>query len=76
MNAPVPAPMLEAYPNPFTETLGFNISLTHENDLSLTITTPDGRLIDQVQQGMYGAGSHDFNWTPTRLPAGVYYLTL
>lgn len=68
--------MLDAYPNPFNNSLAIVFSLPSAGVISLAIFDIQGRKIAEIQDGFYEAGLNRINFTPENLSSGVYFCRL
>ncbi len=77
---PVPVdggPFLEPnYPNPFHNTTTLRFSLAEAGYLRLTVYDAQGRWVETVAEGLYGAGTHEVTVDGALLPGGVYFYQL
>jgi hypothetical protein len=64
------------YPNPFNPGTTIRFDLTKESDVSLTVYTATGQLMDRLIDNTLPAGSHRIGWQPRNASAGVYLYVL
>ncbi len=69
---------INAYPNPFTETIALDLNYEKSATVSLYIYSAQGKLITKLaERENTPAGLNQWTWTPgTSLEAGVYYYSL
>jgi hypothetical protein len=67
---------LEQYPNPFSETTTFRLSLAAPTFVRLVVYDVLGRTITTVAAGHLPAGEHQLPWNAAGLPAGLYLCRL
>jgi dextranase len=67
---------LQSAPNPFAENTTLRFTLTAREAAELTIYDLQGRLVQQLPQGMLSAGSHEIAVNGQRLAPGVYVCRL
>src|SRR5262245_8336411 len=68
-------------PNPFANGTTIRYTLAMEQDVTLLIYNPGGRLVRELRMGRQSAGSHEYFWdglndTGQRVTSGVYYYEL
>ena len=77
---PIPVdggPFLEPnYPNPFHSTTTLRFSLAEAGYLRLRVYDAQGRWVETVAEGVYGAGTHEVIVDGALLPGGVYFYQL
>ncbi|HTB05359.1 MAG TPA: FG-GAP-like repeat-containing protein [Bacteroidia bacterium] len=69
---------LRAYPNPFTDNINFNISLTADMPVSVKIYSAQGTVVKTFADKKLSTGNYQFTWNGTndggsKLAPGVYY---
>ncbi len=67
------------YPNPFRGGTSMQLALPRRSEASLRIYSPAGRLVQILQDGELGAGTHTFSWdgkdsTGRSVASGVYFV--
>lgn len=68
-----------AYPNPFSESVNFSVSLSQITDLELSVFNLTGQQMAVVASGSQSSGSHKYVWNPGAfgwLPNGTYLAKL
>lgn len=60
------------HPNPFNPTTTISLSLDHASPAELTVYDVAGKLISTLYQGNLEAGMHEFLFSGTSLPTGMY----
>jgi hypothetical protein len=63
-------------PNPFTQTSTIQYSLPQESVVSLVVYDELGNVVQNLVNGVVGAGTHTATFVGTGLPSGNYYYTL
>lgn len=65
-----------AFPNPFnsTTTIGYNLPVT--SNVSIRVFDLSGRQLANLADGEVAAGSHQVEWKPDHLGAGVYLVQM
>ncbi|WNJ20264.1 glucan 1,4-alpha-maltotetraohydrolase domain-containing protein [Pontibacter sp. G13] len=66
------APEIQAFPNPFSETLTFEITTYRDTDAQWALYNLMGQQVAIIHQGELVEGSHTFKISTANLPAGVY----
>jgi|GEM_PF-5439025 len=66
----------EPYPNPFNRTTSLAFSLPDESDVRLTAFDLTGRAVIAIDQGRFGAGTHQSKWDASGLESGIYLIRL
>jgi Subtilase family/Secretion system C-terminal sorting domain len=64
----------EAYPNPFNPTTSFSLQLPDAASVNLAVFNVNGQQVQQIADGQYSAGTHQFSFDGSNLSAGVYFL--
>ncbi|MCK4413594.1 MAG: T9SS type A sorting domain-containing protein [Candidatus Eisenbacteria sp.] len=55
-------PVLSAYPNPCNPRVMLSYTMPRAGQMTLSIFSPDGRLIRSLDGGCHGAGTHTLSW--------------
>jgi len=64
-----------AYPNPFNSEMSVSIGIPNGKKATLNIFNVNGQLVDKIE--LVGSGiPSKFNWHPSELSSGVYFLML
>ncbi len=63
------------FPNPFTVYTTFEVNVTGQTNVMLTVYDNTGRKMETVFDGVLDSGNHKINWKPS-LDAGVYLYIL
>lgn len=61
------------YPNPFNPTTQIKFSLAKETYIKLTVFNTLGQQVSELFNGILKEGSHDFEFSGSELPTGIYY---
>ena len=64
------------YPNPVATTATIPIVVERSDAVSLSIYDVLGRRVATLVDGILPAGRHELEWSPSRMPAGLYALVL
>jgi hypothetical protein len=67
---------LQAYPNPFNPSTTIRYTLNESSEISLSIYSGLGQLVQVVEQGVKAAGSYSVFFDAGRLASGVYVVRL
>jgi hypothetical protein len=69
--------LLMVRPNPFRSFVDVDFELPERGAVRIEVRDALGRLIDELSERQYGAGSHSASWTPTAdVPTGIYTFVL
>ena len=64
----------KAYPNPFSDRVNIEYTITQRSDIDIIISDISGKIIAQpVQAVTHGKGKYTFNYNASKLKPGVYY---
>ncbi len=66
---------VKAYPNPFATSTTIRFELDGNFKIQMTIFNSIGELVYQFED-RFEAGNHTVKWSPSHLPAGLYYAVL
>jgi len=66
----------EPFPNPFNQTVTFQVYLPIDFQGALTVVDLAGKKIDEIQTGRLKAGNLRETWTPNRISSGLYFIRL
>lgn len=69
------------YPNPFNDSVTFQFSLSHSQQITLKIVDLLGKKVITLKSGRLNGGAYSINWQGTDrsgqlLPSGIYFLVL
>jgi hypothetical protein len=64
------------YPNPFNPSTQIVFSLSQQGHVSLTVYDELGRLVTNVLDRNFAAGSYRVSWNGSAMPSGVYFYRL
>lgn len=64
------------YPNPFNPNTVIKYDLNHSGYVEMNVYDISGNLIEELVDGYYVSGQHEYNWTPSNLSSGMYYIHL
>jgi hypothetical protein len=67
---------ISAYPNPMTIECEISYTLKSDATISLFITSIDGKIIEQLQQGKVSEGNHTQKFSAEKLKSGLYLCVL
>jgi len=65
--------MIELYPNPFSDQIGFEINMKNAGFLSLSIYDMNGRLVEKLFDGDLQYGTHHIKWNSSEFNNGIYF---
>ncbi len=69
--------LVEIYPNPFNGSTTISVNIIRPEIVAISVYDLKGRLIEQIADSQYlRAGSHQFNWTPTDIVSGKYFISV
>jgi hypothetical protein len=69
--------LYQSYPNPFNSSTVIKYELKNRTKVGLKIYNTDGRLIDDIFNGVVNQGMHTINWRAKgNLPTGAYFISL
>jgi hypothetical protein len=60
-------------PNPFNDITEISFSVPTDGQVELELTDISGRVVMQIQRGMYGAGHHSVTFSRKGIESGVYF---
>lgn len=69
-------PKIEVHPNPFQHTAHISYFLFEESKISLRIFNSNGQEVADLGREEQISGFYEVAWTPTKLPAGLYFIQL
>lgn len=77
----IPEIKVKTAPNPFTDYIQFNLALTQRETVVLNIFDTQGKLVRQLTNQQFDAGTHQITWNGKMdngadLPAGQYFYQL
>ncbi|MCB2213084.1 T9SS type A sorting domain-containing protein [bacterium] len=64
----------DPYPNPFNPSTTIELSLPEARNLSVVVYDVQGREVETLAQGSFGAGAHRFSFDARGLASGIYFL--
>ncbi|MBU0692377.1 T9SS type A sorting domain-containing protein, partial [bacterium] len=64
------------YPNPFNPSTTLRFTLSQASRIRLEVFDLLGRHTSTITEGLYTAGSHEFNWSCPSCASGLYILQL
>lgn len=67
---------ISASPNPFGATTTFNVNLTNNTDVEISVYDVMGQKVETVVDQPMSAGKHNIAWTPANLADGVYFVQM
>ncbi|MFC2150866.1 LamG-like jellyroll fold domain-containing protein, partial [Calditrichota bacterium] len=67
---------INASPNPFNSSVRLSFELRRPTDLLLQVYDPQGRLVDQLINGIQPTGVRQFIWSPENVSTGSYIVKL
>ncbi len=63
-------------PNPFGAATTFNVNLTSNSDVEISVFDITGKKVETLKDGEMSAGQHAIVWTPENLADGVYFVQM
>lgn len=67
---------ISASPNPFGASTVFNVNLTQNADVEISVYDVMGKKVETVKDEQMSAGQHDVIWKPENLAEGVYFVQM
>jgi sugar lactone lactonase YvrE len=67
---------INAYPNPFVNEANISYSLANASYVTVSIYTPEGMLVANLDSKMQPAGQHNLVWNASSLNEGVYNISI
>ena len=64
------------YPNPFNPNTVIKYDLNHSGYVEMNVYDISGNLIERLVDGYYISGQYEYNWAPSNLSSGMYYIHL
>lgn len=64
--------LVAGYPNPFSNETQISVQLPVNGDLNISIYHIDGRLVENLFDGIGIGGQNNFNWNADNQPSGIY----
>jgi hypothetical protein len=76
--APVPTEysLAQNYPNPFNAVTTIEFNLPEASQANIYIYDTQGRLVEQINNGVMTAGHHRVIWNAADIPSGMYFYKL
>ena len=68
--------ILSTFPNPSSKTTSIRYSLHAENDVNIAVYSIDGRIIEEISDGIRSAGEHILDWNHLDAASGIYFVRL
>ena len=65
-----------AYPNPFNPVTAINYGLPEDAKLTLFVYDLQGRLVEELQNGLINAGYHEVKWNASAYSSGIYFIKI
>jgi hypothetical protein len=70
-------PDLRIYPNPFSKTDNICVTLKESSEISLSVVSMTGTMIESLASDVYPPGEYKFIWTPgPQVSSGIYLIRL
>ena len=64
------------YPNPFNPNTTINYNLSNSGHVQMNAYDITGKLVDELVDDYHVSGEYQYNWSPSNLASGVYYIHL
>ena len=61
------------YPNPFNPLTNINFSLPEAGDVKLKVYNIEGKLVEELVNNSFEAGTYSVSFNGTELPSGIYF---
>jgi hypothetical protein len=74
--APLQFALAQNAPNPFNSITTISVSLAALGEIHLDIFDVQGRLVENIAQGVYSPGNYTFAWNATGRASGIYVCRL
>ena len=71
---PVEFYLSQPYPNPFNSSIRISFGLPEGSNVELSIFDINCRLITEIVNGTFSAGTHTMNWDASIVSAGIYVI--
>jgi len=75
-NVPEDFSLSQNYPNPFNPVTTIRYSLDKTSDISITVYSLTGKLVETLYTGNKSAGEYSITWDASHLASGVYFYKL
>jgi hypothetical protein len=67
----------ELYPNPFSQSVSFNLNVKDNSRININVHDSQGKLIEVFNsQAFYQPGSYQLSWNANENKSGLYYLVI
>jgi len=67
---------IENFPNPFSNSTHIKLNLQSGSELDFCVKDINGNIITVLENGYKTSGTYLYEWTPSNLPSGNYFLEL
>lgn len=64
--------LLKNYPNPFNSSTNIVFEISNDCEVKINIYNVSGIQVESILKEIKSAGMHSINWTPNKLPSGIY----
>ena len=64
------------YPNPFNPNTTIKYNLSNSGNVQMNAYDITGKLVDELVEEYHISGEYEYNWSPSNLASGVYYIHL
>lgn len=64
----------KCFPNPFTSSTTINYTLAKYSNVDMSVIDTRGQLVANLVAGVMSEGTHEVEWHPTSVSAGIYFL--
>jgi hypothetical protein len=68
--------ILQVYPNPFNSQIRISYTIKTRGHVNLKLYNSLGQEIEQLKNEEENAGQHEINYMNSKIPSGIYFLTL
>ena len=73
---PTHVSLMSAYPNPFNPSTKVQFTLPDEMNVNIDVMDMQGRVIDDIYNGVLSKGYHAVKWDASQFASGVYFVRL
>ena len=70
------SPTIKTYPNPFSNTLNINITVSLQQKINIEIFNSIGDKVDNIESKTYQPGTHNIEWNSNKIENGIYFIRL
>ena len=67
---------LSSSPNPFNPGCNIRFELLRSENINIQLYGINGKFVQNIMQGSFESGTHDFYWEPNNIASGTYFLKI